>query len=140
MLIILALGCALSWRSFVVLPRAYDRLEQRGVAATASVRYSFRLVPFREPNYVLTVSFGGRTYSRRYGQRGQFRSLGPDDSVEVLVDPEDPQAFYPVADVHRHRNAGFGLLGCFGLATTLLGVVLIVKGVPQWSAPALVDT
>jgi hypothetical protein len=125
---ILALGCALSWRSFVVLPRAYDRLEQRGVAATASVRYSNR---YRGADYVLTVEFGGDTYSRRYGLRRQSRSLGPDGSVDVLVDPEDPQSFYPVADVRRRRNAGLGFVASFGLAMAILGVVLIVKGVPQ---------
>ena len=122
-LFFVGLGVHMIWQSTKTLPREYDRLSARGVAATAHVdRCATGLGGGRGVACQLTLSYDGSLKTWVYPQNSaQFEGLPIDAPVAMLVDPQHPRTAYTVADVRARTNAGFGIVAAFGAVFVCAG-------------------
>jgi hypothetical protein len=136
MVFFIGLGTYITWDAVATRPAVYETLEQRGVKTDARVDYHEVGFSGRDNYYSLTVTFRGGTYSTHYHNNyKQFESVQPGDTVPALVDPENPEVIYTVADVHEGTNAGFGVLAAFGIAMTIAGLYGLVYFIRLWWGP-----
>ena len=112
--------------SLVTRPHAYDVLESRGVVRQATVvECRAGLGGGHGRACKLSLTYGGSTRTWVYGENSaQFDGLARRASVEVLVDPLQPDTVYTRTDVAAGTNTGWGPAAFFSLAALLLAVGL----------------
>ncbi len=122
----LIFGLATAWQAAFDLPATYSRLSSSGVRATATFA-GCRVTGIRDHECRLALAYQGRTRTWNYSEDfPQFHGLLVGAVVPVLVDPQDSTTVYTVHDVQERYDAGFGVLGIFGIALASVGAVGLV--------------
>jgi hypothetical protein len=128
-------GIATAWKAAFGLPRTYSRLASHGVRATATFA-GCRVTGIRRHECRLSLADDGSTRTWNYPQDfPQFDHLLVGAVVQVLVDPDHPATVYTVHDVDARYDAGFGVLGIFGIVLAVIGALGFAWNL--WSKPRL---
>lgn len=114
-------GLVTAWQAAFGLPATYSRLGSHGVRATATFA-GCRVTGIRDHECRLSLAYRGKTRTWRYREDfAQFDGLLVGAVVPVLVDPAHTTTVYTVHDVEERYNAGFGVLGIFGIVLAGVG-------------------